>query len=132
MRDEETIQGARNRARRALEKTADALYGIGLEGGLHQIGDKYFETGWAVVVNREGIEGIGSSIRMEVAGELLRLIHAGVELGFALDKVLGTTDIKQAGGYFGTMTNDVINRSKGYGDGLISALTKFLHPELYE
>lgn len=132
MSADEAITGARNRARQSLEKTADGIYGVGLEGGLQKIQDKYFETGWAVVVNREGIEGVGSSIKIEVAGELLKLIHSGIELGLAMDKVLGQTNTKHGQGYFGTMTNGIISRSQGYSDGLIAALSKFLHPELYE
>jgi inosine/xanthosine triphosphatase len=52
MSDEESIQGAKNRARKALELTK-ADFGVGLEGGLQQIGEYWFDSGWIVVVNKE-------------------------------------------------------------------------------
>ena len=63
MSDEESIQGARNRARHAIKNT-NAGYGVGLEGGLHKIGNQYFDCGWIAVVDREGNEGVGSTARI--------------------------------------------------------------------
>src|SRR4051812_8937934 len=55
--DSETIAGARNRSKDALVQLK-AEYGVGLEGGLQQVGDWWFESGWIVVVDSNGHEGI--------------------------------------------------------------------------
>ena len=54
MSDEESIKGASNRAKKAL-KTGKADFGIGFEGGLHKIGEKWFDCGWVVVVNKKAL-----------------------------------------------------------------------------
>lgn len=128
--DEEAIRGARNRAQRAREQS-QADYGVGLEGGLQKIGDHYFDCGWIVVVTRQGHEGIGSSIKILTPPKMVSLIEQGMELGEANDVVFQRTNSKQAEGHFGLMTNNRITRAQGYRDGVVSALARFLHPELF-
>lgn len=122
MSDKETIEGARNRAKHALELLPEAAFGIGLEGGLHQISSHHFCCGWMVVRDKEGNEGIGATVKMPVAGETIELIKGGMELGHASDKVFNRTNSKHAEGYFGILTKELITRSSGYRDGVIVAL----------
>src|SRR5689334_5962405 len=86
----QTIEGATNRAKRALKQINDADYGVGEEGGMQELDlrngeNQWFETGWCVVVDKKGNVGIGSSIHMEVPEKLMKHIHAGKELGTATD-----------------------------------------------
>ena len=129
MSDQEGIQGATNRAKRSLTES-DADFSVGLEGGLEQIEGKWFDCGWIVVIDKEGGLGIGSTIRMRVPEEMMDLIKQGFGLGMVDDKVFGLENSKQASGHFGIMTNDVITRTHGYRDGVVSALTAFIHPDL--
>lgn len=129
--DEESIKGATNRAKRALEKLG-ADYGVGLEGGVHKIGDNWFDSGWMVVVDKNGTEGIGSTIKMHLSEKIMKHVHSGKELGDATDAVFGTVNSKQANGHFGLMTNNIITRTSGYTDGIIAALARFIRPEAYE
>ena len=130
MSDEESIRGARNRAIAARDGF-DADYGVGLEGGLQRISDHYFDCGWAVIVNREGVQGIGSTVKIMTPPKIMALVHSGLELGHANDEVFGTINSKQASGHFGLMTNNLITRTEGYRDGLIAALARFLHARLF-
>src|SRR3954470_8175717 len=62
--DEETIRGAIERARAARERL-DADYGVGLEGGVVEMGDGTMRTcAWAAVVSRSGRHGVGGSLAM--------------------------------------------------------------------
>jgi inosine/xanthosine triphosphatase len=131
MTDVESIKGATNRAQRALD-ALQADYGVGLEGGIQQIGDEYFDCGWIVVLDKQGKKGIGSSIRMIVPPKMIRLIKEGEELGTVVDMVFGTQNSKHAGGHFGLMTNNAVTRLSGYRDGIISALAVFIHPEVFK
>jgi inosine/xanthosine triphosphatase len=130
MSDEESIKGATNRARRSL-KLAKADFGVGLEGGIQKIGNKWFDCGWIVVVDKKGRVGIGSSARIETAPAILKLIKKGIELGSANDKVFKAENSKQKGGHFSLMTDGLITRKDGYLDAVIFALSRFLHPELW-
>ena len=131
MSDTETRMGARQRAQRA-RLAHDADFGVGLEGGLHLIDDRWFNSGWVCVVDREGREGIGTTIRMIVPPALMRLIQGGHELGDACDIVFKDRNSKQGVGHFGLMTNGAIDRTGAFRDAIIAALAIFLHQDLME
>lgn len=131
MSDVESIKGARNRAKKAL-KELEADYGVGLEGGLQKIGKYWFDCGWVVVINKKGEEGIGSSIRILMSNKMMKLVFDGKELGEVSDILFNKVNSKQAEGHFGIMTKNLITRTHGYFDGVLSALSRFVHPKLFE
>jgi non-canonical (house-cleaning) NTP pyrophosphatase len=55
-----------------------------------------------------------------------------MELGAANDRVFGKTNSKQATGLIGLLTNDVLTREGVFRDAVISALARFIHPELFD
>lgn len=63
---------------------------------------------------------------------MIKLIREGKELGEANDLYFKKKNSNQGQGHFGLMTNGAITRAHGYCDGLVMALTRFLHPELWE
>jgi len=129
MTDEESILGATNRARKSLAQN-DADFGIGLEGGLCRVNNRWFEYGWIVILSKSGITGIGSTSRIIVPDQIMTLVREGFEVGAANDKIFGRENSKQAEGHFGLMTNNIITRTDAYRDGVIVALASFLHPDL--
>lgn len=130
--DKESIKGATNRAKHAL-KNGKADFGVGLEGGIQKVGNEYFDCGWIVVIDKKGNRGIGSSIRMQTPPIMIKMIHEqNLELGVINDILFNTKNSKQATGHFGLMTKDALTRTSAYRDGVISALTRFIHPRLYE
>jgi inosine/xanthosine triphosphatase len=131
MSDKESIQGAQNRAQTAIyaKKTK---WGVGLEGGLQNIGTKWFDCGWIAVVNAQGIVGLGSTARIITPPRMIELINQGMELGDVVDLLCNTQNAKQSEGHFGLMTQNAITRTSGYIDGVIMALTRFLQPHLFE
>ncbi|GCE48154.1 inosine/xanthosine triphosphatase [Thermosporothrix hazakensis] len=130
MSNEECITGARNRARKALQ-TLKADYGVGLEGGLFQVGDAWFNTGWIVVIDAVGREGIGATIAMATPESVMRFIQEGMELGDICDRLFHQENSKQGDGYFGLLTQNAVTRTTGYTQGVLSALARFLSPELF-
>jgi inosine/xanthosine triphosphatase len=131
MSDMESIDGATHRANEAL-KVGGADYGVGLEGGIQLIGNKWFDCGWVVILSKEGEAGIASSVRIETPGKMMAFIHQGKELGEVVDILSGQRNTKQAGGHFGFMTNGIIDRKEGYRQAAVMALARFLHSELWE
>ncbi len=85
-----------------------------------------------VVVDKKGREGIASSVRIHTPAKMIKLIKLGKELGDVDDILFNKKNSKQAEGHFGLMTNNAITRKKGYVDGVIIALSRFLHPRLYD
>ncbi|OGE32184.1 hypothetical protein A2631_05730 [Candidatus Daviesbacteria bacterium RIFCSPHIGHO2_01_FULL_44_29] len=131
MSDKESIKGAINRARRAL-KLLGADFGVGLEGGIQKIGNKWFDCGWLVVIDKQGRTGIGSTVRMSVPPVMVQLIKKGKELGEACDITFNRVNTKHAEGHFGLMTKNHITRTSGYVDGVISALGHFMIPDVFD
>lgn len=131
MSDLESITGARNRAKRALEHT-NADYGVGLEGGLHRIENQWFDCGWVVIVDKQYNEGIGSTAKILTPQKMIDYIMQGMELGHVNDLLFKRENSKQSEGHFGLMTNNAITRHEGYKHGVIMALARFIHPELFE
>lgn len=131
MSDQESIRGATNRAKRAM-KQLNADFGVGLEGGLQKIGERWFDSGWIVIIDKEGKQGIGSSLRMQTPPKVMEMVRQGIEVGYADDIIFGTKNSKHGTGHFGLMTNDAVTRSEAYKDAIIAALTRFIHPELFE
>ncbi len=130
MSDDESIKGARNRARKSM-KALKADYGVGLEGGVHQTDDKWFDSGWMIIIDKKGVEGIGSTIRMQTPPKMIELINQGIELGHVDDILFKTKNSKHDLGHFGLMSNGAVTRTEMYIDGVISALVRYLHPNLF-
>lgn len=129
--DSETIAGARNRSKSALTQLK-AAYGVGLEGGLQQVGDWWFESGWIVVVDNSGCEGIGSTIKMAIPHKMMELIEQGRELSDVDDIFFNKQGGNKVNGHYGLMTKNALTRTSSYRDGVVSALIRFIHPNLFE
>ncbi len=123
--DEETIQGAVNRAKAVLEK-GPFDYGIGLEGGLAKTAYGTFLCNWGAVVNREGIIGIAGGLRILLPDEVLARIEQGYELGDVIDEWAGGKDIKKNEGTIGVLTHGHITRRQMFQDVTICAFSMFL------
>lgn len=131
MSDEESIMEARNRATKSIKKLK-AHFGVGLEGGLQQIGEHWFDTGWIVVIDHEGRIGMGSSVKAWTPKKMMDHVHKGMELGLVDDLIFKTKNSKHGLGHFGHITKNHVTRTSAYRDAVIIALASFMHPNLYE
>lgn len=129
--DEEAIRGARNRAQQALA-SAGADLGVGLEGSVVDTAHGMFLEGWAVVVDRQGREGIGSGGRILLPRRIAQAVRAGAEVGPVSSRVTGIPRIKERQGTVGYLTNGLVTRVTAQEKTVAYALACFLHPELYE
>jgi inosine/xanthosine triphosphatase len=128
--DEETITGARNRARAARE-ALDADLGLGLEGGVVDSAAGMRSCAWCVVVHRDGREGIGGSLAMPLPDAVARMIRGGEELGHAMDALVAEVGTKHGKGAVGILTAGRIDRQGAYEVLVTYALAPFVTPELY-
>ena len=130
--DEETIRGARARAVTARERLGADL-GVGLEGGVVELPDGSMQTcAWAVVVDATGRTGVGGSLAMPLPSSVAAMIRDGVELGVAMDRLVGAHGTKHGAGAVGILTNGLVDRQGAYEILVTYALAPFLRSELYE
>ncbi|MBX3132384.1 MAG: DUF84 family protein [Gemmatimonadaceae bacterium] len=129
--DEQTIAGARARARGARE-AADADLGVGLEGGVVDGPAGMRTCAWCVVVHRDGREGIGGSLAMPLPDAVAEMIRGGEELGYAMDRFANERGTKHGKGAVGILTAGRIDRQAAYEVLVAYAVVPFVSAELFE
>ncbi|WP_071460423.1 DUF84 family protein [Bacillus massilinigeriensis] len=110
MSDSETIQGAINRAEAALLLSGSDI-GIGLEGGVQEIGDSLYLCNWGALVQRGERPLIAGGARVPLPKEIALRLMAGEELGPVMDDYTGKRNIRSNEGAIGVFTNNRINRT---------------------
>ncbi|OGK19078.1 hypothetical protein A3G67_01305 [Candidatus Roizmanbacteria bacterium RIFCSPLOWO2_12_FULL_40_12] len=128
---DEMHKGALTRAKNALKKVKGAVYGVGIEGGLHKHSYGWFESSIIVIVDRKGNAGVGSSGGLVLPKKVIDGILKGKNLEQVIDGLFGTKKIGSSIGMFGLMTKKVVTRSEGVKHGVAFALARFLHPKVY-
>jgi inosine/xanthosine triphosphatase len=124
--DEETIRGALARAH-AARAALDADWGIGIEGGVIDDGGSRVRTcAWAAIVGRDGREGVGGSLSLELPSRVGALVRDGMELGHAMDAVTGQHNVKQGVGAVGILTAGLVTRQAAYEALVAYAVVPFL------
>ena len=129
--DAETIRGATQRARSALE-VGDADFAIGIEGGVVEETGSMRTCAWAAVVARDGRVGVGGSLAMTLPDRVARLVRDGMELGHAMDHVSGGRDTKHGAGAVGILTAGLVDRQRAYEALVTYALAQFLAPAYFD
>jgi inosine/xanthosine triphosphatase len=126
--DQETLTGALNRAQGAL-LSAPADYGVGIEGGIANLGGMWFGFTWVVVLNRQGRAGLACSARFALPQAVADGILAGGEMSNVVDGLVGTESIGRKEGLMGLLTDGHVTRSDGIVQALHFAFGRFLAPE---
>lgn len=127
----ETVAGASNRARAALE-ALDADFGVGLEGGVDFVGQDCWMIGCCAIIHRDGQTGIGKGHSFLLPPVVAEGVRAGHEVGPLIDRLAGESDTKKKGGAIGFLTNGALQREDLFAAVVGAALVPFLHPELYK
>lgn len=125
----ETRQGALNRVNNLLLQS-EADYYVAIEGGVD-----YFEDGpatFAFVVIHDGEQqSVGRTAQLPLPKSVYQRLVKGEELGPVMDDIFGTTNIKQAGGAIGLLTDHHVTRQQQYEQGLLMAFGPFLKSNIY-
>ena len=128
--ESETLQGAINRARSAMQQVPTADYWVGIEGGVQRDGADLLALAWVYICSKEqcGRARTGSFVLPPPVAEL---IAQGKELGEADDIVFNQSNSKQKNGAIGLLTGDVLDRTRFYTPAVILALIPFKNRSLY-
>lgn len=109
--DEETVQGAINRAKNAIDET-NADIGIGLEGGVTETPFGLMLCNWGALVSRDAIEQpiIAGGARMVLPEAISQRLRNGEELGPVMDDFCHQENVRSHEGAIGVFSNGQINR----------------------
>lgn len=129
--DQETLQGAINRARNVRDLEPSADYWVGLESGIHAVeGGEMQCFAWVAVLASDGTLGRGRSGTWFLPQETVALVRKGMELGDADNLLHGTINSKQKTGTVGILTGGAINRQGICADAVVLALIPFKNTAL--
>lgn len=112
--DQETRQGAMNRAVAVLAKDETVELALGLEGGVYEEGTDIWNVVWVVVRDRAGREVAFSGNRFALPTDVADGLRTGQEMGDVMNALEGRDNLKHAEGMFGIITEGVITRTAGY------------------
>lgn len=129
MSDEETLRGALTRAKRALEG-AKADYGVGIEGGLQQLGDYWFTGNIAAVMHSSGIMAAGTGARVALPKAIVPLVLNGTELNDAVHQLTNIKDNGKKDGIIGLLSRGAVTRSSACRDAILLALGSVKNDQL--
>jgi inosine/xanthosine triphosphatase len=125
--DEETRQGAQNRAINAAKHHPRADFSVGLEGGVEAIGDQLMTIAWMAVLGKGSDLSMARTVSLPLPPAVKELMDAGLELGDANDRVFSTVNSKHEGGAFGLLTGGRYTREGVYTQALVIALVPFVN-----
>lgn len=128
--NQETLQGALQRAEAAYQREQHADYWVGIEGGIEETQGEMEVFAW-VVVKSASMLGRGKTGTFFLPRAVVKLIKEGKELGEADDIVFKRQNSKQENGAVGILTDNIIDRTGFYKVAMQLALIPFKNPELY-
>jgi inosine/xanthosine triphosphatase len=129
MSDEETLQGAINRAQSARDIAPGSDFAVGLEAGCAWIAGSLYLFAWVVVIAGDKM-GRARTATLPLPSEVSDLVAQKVELGEASDRVFGRVDSKLSSGSVGILTHDVIERTAYFEHAVVLSLIPFANPNL--
>ena len=138
MSDQETLQGAIQRAKNAAAMLPEADYWVGIEGGVEDESDDMSTDisaamaafAWVVVRSRDRV-GKARTGTFFLPAPVADLVRQGKELGDADDIVFRKSNSKQKNGAIGLLTGNVIDRTGLYEHAVVLALVPFKNVVLY-
>jgi len=109
--DDETIEGALNRAKNALIKEKADL-GIGLEGGVIEADSGCFLCNWGALIDQNFEPIIAGGARIPLPKEIYERLKKGIELGEIMDEFAQKQNVRQQEGAIGIFTNGLVDRKE--------------------
>ncbi|SEG24935.1 inosine/xanthosine triphosphatase [Algoriphagus boritolerans] len=131
MGDQETLLGAKNRARNSREVFPEANYWVGIEGGLDEDEAGMFAFAWIYILDSEGRSSQSKTGTFYIPAAVAKLVKEGMELGAADDTIFNQENSKQQGGSVGLLTHGIVDRNEYYRQAIILALIPFLNNNLF-
>jgi len=108
--DEETLQGAKNRALQAC-KEAQVNISFGLEGGVKEFNGQLYICNWGVLHTKEGEKYIAGGAQLPLPQDVADAVRNGEELGSVMERYTNQTGIRHNEGAVGVFTRNIVKRA---------------------
>lgn len=131
---EKTIEGAINRAKKAL-KESDADLGVGIEAGLYEVPHTvtgYMDIQFCAIVDSEGRITLGHGPSFEYPPYAVeRVLREGIEIAVPMSKLSGDIELKKTIGAIGFLTRKKLVRKELNKLAVLMAMIPRINEELY-
>ncbi|MBY7143905.1 DUF84 family protein [Virgibacillus sp. NKC19-3] len=108
--DEETREGAINRALQCATSNPKNVIGIGLEGGVMDVDNQLYLSNWGALVSPNGAIYTASGARIILPQEFAEPLKNGMELGDMMDRYAKKIGVRKKEGAIGIFTGGLISR----------------------
>ncbi|MEX2723038.1 MAG: inosine/xanthosine triphosphatase [Candidatus Freyarchaeota archaeon] len=132
----QTLEGAINRAQKALAKVDGAILGVGIEAGLIDIrlnGElHYLDFQYCVILDKEGRRTFGAGPGFEYPPIVnQKVIKQNFEVGEVMEEITGIKNLGEKMGAIGYLSHGLIDRTKLTELSVIMAMLPRINTELY-
>lgn len=130
---ETTFKGALFRAKKSLELVGEAEHGVGVEAGLFNLGNTWFDVHIAVIADRYEKITVGLSPAFEIPPRFVKeLVENSVsELEILVDNYFKTRNVGEHGGFIKLLTNGYLLRDDLVYYSVLMALLPRINKDLY-
>lgn len=120
----ETISGAKNRAKSALEQIPGAHFGVGVEAGLfeNESTGKCFDIQYCVIQDRGGRVTVGHGSGFYYPDSVLAGVKTGRTVGEVMSELAGIFEIGKKQGAIGFLSNGLLTRKALTEQAVLMAL----------
>ncbi|WP_194775217.1 inosine/xanthosine triphosphatase [Pararhodonellum marinum] len=130
--DQDTYQGAFNRAFNSKNAFPEADFWVGIEGGVEKRDEELMAFAWVVTMDQSGKIGKSKTATFFLPKVISDLIlNNGMELGEADDAFFNKENSKQGSGAVGILTDGLVERKDYYKQAVILSLIPFKNPTIY-
>jgi len=129
--DEETRQGAINRALNSLNKSG-ADFNFGLEGGVRIIEGKMYCCNWGALALKDGSVITAAGALFLLPDRIANEILAGKELGPVMDAYTNEKGIRHNKGAIGVFTDNLVDRTEMFEHIVKLLIGQYLYTKNHE
>jgi inosine/xanthosine triphosphatase len=121
---DETVRGAINRAKAALEKSPEAEFGVGIEAGLfwNEFSKQYFDVQYCAIADRHGRVTLGHGSGFAYPEPVANEIRKGRTIGDVMSELAGIENIGKKMGAVGHLSKGAIERTELTEQAVLMAL----------
>ena len=133
--NEDTFAGAKNRAEQVKrindEQSLNANFFVGIEGGVLQLHNRWFQFTVIHILDQQHRESVGTTGLYELPDWLVEKLLVGIELGHIIDELTGDFNTREKQSASGFFTKGAVDRLQNYTQAVTFALIPFLQDNLY-
>ena len=133
--NEEVFVGAKNRAEQMKrindEQCLTANFFVGIEGGVLQLHNRWFQFTVIYILDAHHRESFGTTGLYELPDWIIEKLLAGSELGHVIDELAQDSNTKEKQSAIGFLTHGEVDRLQNYTQAITFALVPFLQDSLY-